>query len=72
MTNPIQPVRGMNDVLPEEIGAWQHLERVARGVFEAYGYQEVRVPMVEYTELFKRSIGPDGRSVLFNLPELQE
>ena len=57
MTNPIQPVRGMNDVLPEEIGAWQHLERVARGVFEAYGYQEVRVPMVEHTELFKRSIG---------------
>ena len=57
MTNPIQPVRGMNDVLPEEIGAWQHLERVARGVFEAYGYQEVRVPIVEHTELFKRSIG---------------
>ena len=57
MTNPIQPVRGMNDVLPEEIGAWQHLERVARGVFEAYGYQEVRLPIVEHTELFKRSIG---------------
>ena len=35
MTNPIQPVRGMNDVLPHEIGAWQHLERVARDIFEA-------------------------------------
>ncbi|HEV7986488.1 MAG TPA: histidine--tRNA ligase [Steroidobacteraceae bacterium] len=57
MTNPIQPVRGMNDVLPAEIGAWQHLERVARGIFEAYGYEEVRVPIVEHTELFKRSIG---------------
>ena len=57
MTNSIQPVRGMNDVLPAEIGAWQHLERVARGVFEAYGYEEVRVPIVEHTELFKRSIG---------------
>ena len=57
MSNPIQPVRGMNDVLPAEIAAWQHLERVARGVFEAYGYEEVRVPMLEHTELFKRSIG---------------
>ena len=57
MSKQIQPVRGMNDVLPAEIGAWQHLERVARGVFEAYGYEEVRVPIVEHTELFKRSIG---------------
>jgi histidyl-tRNA synthetase len=47
----------MNDVLPQDIAAWQHLERVARGVFEAYGYEEIRVPMLEHTELFKRSIG---------------
>jgi histidyl-tRNA synthetase len=47
----------MNDVLPAEIGVWQHLERVARAVFAAYGYEEVRVPIVEHTELFKRSIG---------------
>ena len=57
MTNSIQPVRGMNDVLPAEIGAWQHLERVARAIFESYGYEEVRVPIVEHTDLFKRSIG---------------
>jgi histidyl-tRNA synthetase len=57
MTQSIQPVRGMNDVLPAEIGAWQHLERVARGIFESYGYEEVRVPIVEHTDLFKRSIG---------------
>jgi histidyl-tRNA synthetase len=57
LTNPIQPVRGMNDVLPGDIAAWQHLERVARDIFEAYGYEEVRVPMLEHTELFKRSIG---------------
>src|SRR6202034_2940688 len=57
MTQSIQPVRGMNDVLPTEIGAWQHLERVARGIFESYGYEEVRVPIVEHTDLFKRSIG---------------
>ena len=47
----------MNDVLPTEIGAWQHLEQVGRAVFEAYGYQEVRVPIVEHTQLFQRSIG---------------
>ncbi len=57
MTKQIQPVRGMNDVLPTEIGAWQHLERVGRAVFESYGYQEVRVPIVEHTQLFERSIG---------------
>jgi histidyl-tRNA synthetase len=47
----------MNDVLPGEIGAWQHLERVARAVFDAYGYEELRVPLLEHTELFSRSIG---------------
>jgi histidyl-tRNA synthetase len=57
LSNPIAPVRGMNDVLPAEIAAWQHLERVARGIFETYGYEEVRVPVVEHTDLFKRSIG---------------
>src|SRR5690606_29655727 len=48
---------GMNDVLPSEIGAWQKLERIARELFAAYAYQEIRVPVVEYTHLFKRSIG---------------
>jgi len=57
LSKQIQPVRGMNDVLPADIGAWQHLERIARGVFESYGYAELRVPIVEHTELFKRSIG---------------
>jgi histidyl-tRNA synthetase len=57
LSKQIQPVRGMNDVLPTEIGAWQHLERVGRAVFEAYGYEEVRVPIVEHTQLFQRSIG---------------
>jgi histidyl-tRNA synthetase len=47
----------MNDVLPAHIAAWQQLERVARGLFQAYGYEEIRVPIVEPTELFKRSIG---------------
>jgi histidyl-tRNA synthetase len=47
----------MNDVLPAEIGAWQHLERVTRELYSAYGYEEVRVPVVEQTALFKRAIG---------------
>jgi histidyl-tRNA synthetase len=57
VTEEIQPVRGMNDVLPAEIGAWQHLEAVTRELLGAYGYEEIRVPVLERTELFKRAIG---------------
>ena len=57
MSESIQPVRGMNDVLPDESAAWQRLERVARETFAEYGYREVRLPLLERTELFKRSIG---------------
>ena len=57
MSQEIQPVRGMNDVLPAEIGAWQHLEAVTREILTAYGYEEIRVPLLERTELFKRAIG---------------
>jgi histidyl-tRNA synthetase len=53
----IQPPRGMNDVLPADIAAWQRLEATARELFAAYGYAEIRVPIVEQTALFKRSIG---------------
>jgi len=47
----------MNDILPGEIALWQRLETAARALFAAYGYQEMRVPIVEQTALFKRSIG---------------
>lgn len=57
MGEQIQAVRGMNDVLPSEIGAWQHFERCTRELLGAYGYEEIRVPIVEHTELFKRAIG---------------
>jgi histidyl-tRNA synthetase len=50
-------VRGMNDVLPGQVGAWQQLERITRELFGAYGYEEMRVPVVEHTGLFKRAIG---------------
>lgn len=57
MSKIIEPLRGVHDVLPAQISTWQHLERVAREVFAAYGYEEFRVPIIEQTQLFKRSIG---------------
>jgi histidyl-tRNA synthetase len=53
----IEPLRGVHDVLPAQVNAWQHLERVTRAVFSSYGYEEFRVPIIEQTQLFKRSIG---------------
>ncbi|QPK63167.1 histidine--tRNA ligase [Methylomonas sp. LL1] len=53
----IQAIRGMHDILPEQSPYWQWLEQHARQVLAAYGYQEIRLPIVEKTELFKRSIG---------------
>ncbi len=57
MSAMIQPVRGMNDVLPTQIATWQFVEQTARELLGAYGYQEMRVPIVEQTDLFKRAIG---------------
>ncbi len=54
---PLRAVRGMGDRLPDETPWWQHLEAVVRRVVAAYGYREIRLPIVEPTELFKRSIG---------------
>jgi histidyl-tRNA synthetase len=53
----IEPLRGVHDVLPTQIALWQHLERITREVFAAYGYEEFRVPVIEQTQLFKRAIG---------------
>jgi histidyl-tRNA synthetase len=57
MANSIQAIRGMHDVLPEQTPRWQHAENIIRKVLNAYGYSEIRLPIVEKTELFKRSIG---------------
>jgi histidyl-tRNA synthetase len=57
LTAQIQAVRGMNDILPADIGLWQRLQAVASELLEAYGYAEIRVPIVEHTELFQRAIG---------------
>jgi histidyl-tRNA synthetase len=57
MSQPIQPVRGMNDILPEDAPLWERLERTAAELFGAYGYRRIRLPVLERTELFSRSIG---------------
>lgn len=53
----IQSIRGMNDILPEQTPLWQYIERTLANLLGAYGYQEIRFPILEQTELFKRSIG---------------
>jgi len=57
MAKNIQAIRGMHDVLPEQTPLWQFVEQNLREVLSAYGYSEIRLPIVEKTELFKRSIG---------------
>lgn len=57
MSKNIQAIRGMHDLLPDQSPLWQFLERQVRSVVAAYGYREIRTPIVEKTELFKRSIG---------------
>lgn len=57
MAERIQAIRGMNDVLPSDAPSWQFLENRFSQVLHAYGYQEIRFPLLEQTQLFKRSIG---------------
>jgi histidyl-tRNA synthetase len=53
----INGVKGMNDVLPGDVGRWQEMESTAREVFALYGYREVRTPVVEHHALFARGVG---------------
>jgi len=53
----IQAIRGMNDLLPDQSPAWQQVESTIRRVAASYGYSEIRMPVLENTALFKRSIG---------------
>jgi len=55
----IQLIRGFKDILPEESSQWQHIEKTVRALFEDFGFREIRPPVLERTELFKRSIGED-------------
>jgi histidyl-tRNA synthetase len=56
-SNPIQAIRGMNDVLPDEAHLWEFFEETVRDWLRAYGYRNVRTPILEKTDLFVRSIG---------------
>jgi histidyl-tRNA synthetase len=57
MTESIRAVRGMHDILPPESSCWVKVEQLARTLFNAYGYAEIRLPIVEHEALFVRSIG---------------
>ena len=57
MSRRIQVIRGMNDLLPEAMAGWQRLEATVQTILNAYGYREIRTPLLEKTELFARSIG---------------
>ncbi len=53
----INAIKGFNDILPSETQNWQFIEATARNIFESFGFSEIRVPLLEKTELFARSIG---------------
>jgi len=57
VSKAIQAIRGMNDLLPDTLALWQRIEQVALDVLAMYGYREIRFPLLEKTELYKRSIG---------------
>ena len=57
MSKTLQAIRGMNDILPDQAPLWQHFEQIVRDWLRAYGYREIRMPIVEPTGLFKRAIG---------------
>lgn len=57
MSKTLQAIRGMSDILPEQAPLWRHLEQTIGGLLAAYGYQEIRLPILEFTELFARGVG---------------
>ena len=57
MSSSIQSIRGMHDVLPADSASWQFFENTVRDIVQSYGYREIRMPVVESTDLFCRSIG---------------
>ncbi|WP_191600916.1 histidine--tRNA ligase [Marinomonas algicola] len=57
MSRKVQAIRGMNDILPGQSSVWQYLERTVAEVVHGYGYQQIRFPIVENTDLFKRGVG---------------
>mgnify|MGYP001558429756 FL=1 len=63
--------RGTTDILPQEIPLWIHIEKTARQILNLYGYQEIRTPVFEETELFARSMGQTSDVVQKQMLTLQ-
>ncbi|WP_207887482.1 histidine--tRNA ligase [Pseudomonas sp. 30_B] len=63
MSKSLQAIRGMNDILPEQTPAWRYLESTFAELLDGYGYKEIRMPILEFTELFARGIG-EGTDVV--------
>ncbi|WP_271410927.1 histidine--tRNA ligase [Pseudomonas sp. Q1-7] len=63
MSKTLQAIRGMNDILPEQTPAWRYLENTVAALLDGYGYKEIRLPILEFTELFARGIG-EGTDVV--------
>ncbi|MGH9391347.1 MAG: ATP phosphoribosyltransferase regulatory subunit, partial [Vicinamibacteria bacterium] len=57
MPASIHSIKGFQDILPDESPLWRAIEESARGVFASFGYREIRLPLLERTELFTHSIG---------------
>ena len=57
MSRRIQSIRGMHDILPPDSGVLRNLEQTLQAVLQQFGYQEIRLPVLEQTELFYRSLG---------------
>ncbi|MFM7340926.1 MAG: ATP phosphoribosyltransferase regulatory subunit, partial [Bacteroidota bacterium] len=55
----MQSIRGTKDILPQEIASWHAIENIIRSLTSQYGYQEIRTPIMEYAEVFKRSVGEE-------------
>jgi len=70
----IQLIRGFKDILPGEVELWQKIEETARSIFEDFGFKEIRIPIMERTELFARSIGEDTDIVekeMYTFPDIK-
>jgi len=63
VSKSLQAIRGMNDILPDQTPVWRYLENTFAGLLEEYGYSEIRLPIMEFTELFARGIG-EGTDVV--------
>jgi histidyl-tRNA synthetase len=70
-----QAIKGVRDILPSESALWNHVEQTAREIFHTFGFAEIRLPILEQTELFARSVGADTDIVgkeMYTLPKKLE